>query len=105
MKTKRTFPLPEMLLCCLLLSPVASSSQRPPTPGTLTVMSAQQGAEITIDDHDTGRRTNSAFAVSPGTHTVSLPSLPNCKAPTTVTISSGSKNSVNCEATGWQKQS
>src|ERR1700675_4287075 len=105
MKTPRMLPAPDILLFCLLLFPSLLSPQRPPTPGTLSVTSSpQQGAKITIDDRDTGRATNFTFAVSPGDHYVSLPSLPNCKKPTRVTVSSSSLQSVNCDAaTGWPK--
>jgi len=102
MKAQRMFPAPEILLC-LLLFPAPWSSQRPQAPGKLSVTSTpQQGAKITIDDQDTSQATNFTFAVSPGDHSVKLPSLPNCKQPKKVTVSSGSTTSVNCDAaTGW----
>jgi PEGA domain len=105
MKTQQMLPTNGVLLFSMLLFPSLLSPQRPPTPGKLSVTSSpQQGAKIMIDDQDTGHATNFTFVVSPGDHYVSLPSLPNCKNPMKVTVSSGSPQSVNCDAaTGWPK--
>jgi len=101
MKTQRVFPAPGILLGCLLLLRAPVSFQRPATPGRLSVTSTQD-AKITIDDEDTGRVTPFTFVVSPGDHYVSLPSVPKCKQPAKVTVSSGSTKSVNCDAaSGW----
>ena len=48
---------PEKMLCCLLLLPALVSSQRPPTPGRLSISSAPPGAPITIDDQATSKQT------------------------------------------------
>ena len=103
MKAQRVFPAPETLLCCLLLFQAPLSSQRPETPGRLTVRSTPPAAIITIDDQDTNQVTPFTFVVSPGDHSVSLksPSLPDCKKPKKVTVSSGAVTSVSCTAEGW----
>jgi hypothetical protein len=100
-KARLALPTVGILSSCLFLLPEPLASQRPPTPGKLTVTSSQQ-AGITIDGQDTGQKTPSTFSVSPGNHSVSLPSLPLCKQPKPVSITSGSTTSVNCIATtGW----
>jgi hypothetical protein len=90
-----------ILCACLLLFAAPLSSQRPATPGRLKVTSTQE-ASITIDGQDTNQKTPATFAVSPGDHSVSLPGVPRCKAPKTITVSSGAPSSVNCDANaGW----
>ena len=90
-----------ILCACLLLFAAPLSSQRPATPGRLKVTSTQD-ASITIDGQDTNQKTPATFAVSPGDHSVSLPGVPRCKAPKTITVSSGAPSSINCDANaGW----
>jgi hypothetical protein len=90
-----------ILCACLLLFAAPLSSQRPATPGRLKVTSTQE-ASITIDGQDTNQKTPATFAVSPGDHSVSLPGVPRCKAPKTITVSSGAPSSINCDANaGW----
>ena len=86
-----------------LLFPAPGSSQRPALPGKLSVTSAPAGAGIVVDNQETGKATPFTFVVSPGQHLVSLTSssLPKCKTPTPVTVSSGSTQSVHCTADGW----
>jgi hypothetical protein len=92
-----------ILCACLLLFVEPLSSQRPATPGRLTVkVTSTQETFITIDGQDTNQKTPATFAVSPGDHSVSLPGVPRCKAPKTITVSSGAPSSVNCDANaGW----
>jgi hypothetical protein len=93
-----------ILCACLLLFAAPLSSQRPATPGRLTVkVTPTQEAFITIDGQDTNQKTPATFAVSPGDHSVSLPGLPRCKQPKTITVSSGSTSLVTCDVnSGWQ---
>jgi hypothetical protein len=93
---------PEKMLCCLLLWPALVSSQRPPTPGRLSISSTPPGAPITIDGQATSRQTPSTFVVSPGAHNVSLKSLANCASPFRVSVPSGSTKTIDCDANkGW----
>src|SRR5215469_11214653 len=100
MTAQRLFSAPEIMVCCLLLFPALLSSQRPPAPGRLTVTSTPPGAKITIDKQSMGKETDFTFVVSPGDHQVSVKAdgLGKCANPTTVSVPSGSKVSINCTA-------
>ena len=96
------------ILHFLLLLPALLLSQRPPTPGKLSVTSDPTGAAIKIDGKSMGRSTPFTFIVSPGGHTLVLEgeSVPQpCATPTTVTVRSGSTASIRCSSAGWGQTS
>ena len=101
---QQTFPGLKMAFrLVLLLLPPHISSQRPASPGKLSITSEPPGANITIDGQSQGTPTDSVFFVSPGDHSVAVTSasLPKCAAPVKVNVRSGSLTSINCTAAGW----
>ncbi len=95
-----------IVLRCVLLLPLALSSQMPPKPARLMIQSNPSGARITINGQSMSQRTDVTFLVSPGTYGVAVSGNdgnPNC-AERKVQVWSGQTATLTCANAAWTVQ-